>query len=289
VSKNNPSKARACGLLSHLWGEWTLNESNCRETRICNRCQKRETRDAIHAWGQWEYQVQPEGISDNWCVEIRECQHCQLTELRKQSLHEWDAWAENDNPCSEIRKCKCCGQVEKRGRPHAWEKGKVERLNPNERKIIFSVVCSLCLQETAWQEELLFNLFSFEDQCENYQGMLPCGSCHGQRLAGVKCSRCFGRGKSNDNRTCPECHGYGIVIPECSACKGLRNISLAERIEQVKAQYRISRFDNQMTSFSDGVDFRLKTQEEIDADQKAFDDAIDGERKALDDAYSHSH
>ncbi len=62
----------------HQWGCWTyLSPDSCRQERVCQHCQKRQTRTGTHAWGPWGYVNLP----DSW-RQRRVCRRCGAQEER---------------------------------------------------------------------------------------------------------------------------------------------------------------------------------------------------------------
>lgn len=63
---------------SHRWSCWTyLSPDSCRQERVCQHCQKRQTRTGPHAWGPWGYVNLP----DSW-RQRRVCRRCGAQEER---------------------------------------------------------------------------------------------------------------------------------------------------------------------------------------------------------------
>jgi len=85
----------------HDWEDWKYKSNSCDQERECKRCHQRDTKTAIHHWGEWNYQ------SPDSCEQVRICSRCRTNETRQQS-HIWGNWTDTDISSKQQRVCTRC-------------------------------------------------------------------------------------------------------------------------------------------------------------------------------------
>lgn len=95
------------GISRHRFSEWAraVENEQCIETRVCARCNLKESRPAPHKWETWHYE------REDTCSQVRTCLDCSRTEYRI-AEHNWTDW--HVDPVTNIkeRKCRRCARLE---------------------------------------------------------------------------------------------------------------------------------------------------------------------------------